>query len=304
LKLEDGERREFWWALAVGLAAGWATLTEYPAAPASILLAVFALERAWRRGVRSRWRVGLGVCIGASICAAVLFAYLYAAFGGLRPSYSYYDPTSFSFMQQQGYMGLTYPHPDRLLKLLFGCSRGLFFASPVMAAAVVGIWLLRKQRRGPAIVAGAISLYYFLFNASFYWWKAGLTFGPRYAGACIPLLCLGLGVVWTRVSRTRRAALLLLAGVSAFTAIMVVSTSSQLAMQDSCPIVHSSWPEFWAGHLAANRESMLQATESMSGAGAFNLGQILGLHGLASLIPLIAMWGAVAAAIQRLTRQK
>jgi hypothetical protein len=229
---------------------------------------------------------------------------LYAAFGGLRPSYSYYDPTSFSFMQQQGYMGLTYPHPDRLLKLLFGCSRGLFFASPVMAGAVVGLWHLRKQHRGPAIVAGAIAIYYFLFNASFYWWKAGLTFGPRYAGACIPLLCLGLGVAWTRASKSWRAVLITLAGLSVFITIMVVSTSSQLAMQDSCPIAHSSWPAFWAGHLAANQESMLQATESMNGASAFNLGQLAGLHGLASLIPLIAMWGAVATIVARLLRHR
>lgn len=293
VKLGDGERREFWWALIVGLAAGWATVTEYPAAPASALLAVFALTKAWPRGTLSRWRAGSGVCIGSALCAGVLFAYLYAAFGGLRPSYSYYDSSSFSFMQQQGYMGLTYPHPDRLLKLLFGCSRGLFLASPVMAGAVIGLWLLWKQHRGPAIVAAAIALYYFLFNASFYWWKAGLTFGPRYAGACIPLLCLGLALAWTRASRSWRVVLIVLACLSVFITIMVVSTSSQLAMQDSCPIVHSSWPAFWAGQLATNRESMLQVTEAMNGAGAFNLGQIVGLHGIASLLPLIAIWGVV-----------
>ena len=303
VKLGDSERREFCWALVVGLAAGWATVTEYPAAPASALLALFALTRAWRRGTSSRWRVGLGVGVGSALCAGVLFAYLYAAFGGLRPSYSYYDPTSFSFMQQQGYMGLTYPHPDRLIKLLFGCSRGLFFASPAMAGAVIGLWLLWKEHRGPAIVAAAIALYYFLFNASFYWWKAGLTFGPRYAGACIPLLCLGLAVAWTRSSKTWRGVLIVLACLSVFITIMVVSTSSQLAMQDSCPILHSSWPEFWAGHLATNRESMLLATESMKGAGAFNLGQIVGLYGLASLIPLIAMWGVVGILGMRFMRR-
>ncbi|HTS08122.1 MAG TPA: hypothetical protein VMP68_21305 [Candidatus Eisenbacteria bacterium] len=304
VKLGDGARREFWCALVVGLAAGWATVTEYPAAPVSALLAVFALARAWPRGIQSRLRVGLGVFIGAALCAGVLFAYLYAAFGGLRPSYSYYDPASFSFMQQQGYMGLTYPHPDRLLKLLFGCSRGLFFASPVMAGAVAGLWFLGKQHRGPAIVAAVIALYYFLFNASFYWWKAGLTFGPRYAGACIPLLCLGLGLAWTRASKPWRGVFIALAVISVFLTVMVVSTSSQLAMQDSCPIVHSSWPAFWAGHLATNSESMLLPTESMNGAGAFNLGQIFGLHGLAALTPLIAMWGAVAATMARLVRQR
>ena len=296
VKLEDTGPRDIWWALAVGLSAGWATVTEYPAAPASALLAIFALGRVWRRGTLARWRVVAGVGLGSAVCAAVLFSYLYAAFGGLRPSYSYYDPTSFSFMQQQGYMGLTYPHPDRLLKLLFGCSRGLLFASPAMAGAVAGLWLLRKQHRGPAIVAGAIVIYYFLFNASFYWWKAGLTFGPRYAGACIPLLCLGLAVAWTRASQTWRIALIVLGGVSVLITLIVVSTSSQLAMQDSCPILHSSWPTFRAGSVATNRESMLLPTEAFNGTGAFNLGQMLGLRGLGSLIPLLVVW-AVAGVV-------
>src|SRR5882724_5519784 len=45
LKIRDCDqaRTEFLWALAVGLAAGWATVTEYPAAPASAMVAVFAL---------------------------------------------------------------------------------------------------------------------------------------------------------------------------------------------------------------------------------------------------------------------
>lgn len=294
---------EFWWALAVGLAAGWATVTEYPAAPVSALLVFFALGEAWDRGAAARWRTVAGVGLGAAICAGVLFGYLYAAFGALRPSYSYYDPNSFSFMQQQGYMGLTYPHPDRLLKILFGCSRGLFFASPVMAGTVVGLWLLGKRFRAPALVAGAIVVYYFLLNASFYWWKAGLTFGPRYAGACIPLLCLGLGVVWTRASAQWRWILIVLACCSVFVTLMVVSTSSQLAMQDSCPIMHSSWPAFWAGHMATNRESMLLASEAAGGYGAFNLGQLMGLHGIASLIPMVGMWGVVAGIGRRWIRE-
>jgi len=299
LKIGD-ERFDFRWALAVGLAAGWATVTEYPAAPASALLAIFALGQAWPRGTAARWRVIAGVALGAIACALVLFGYLYVAFGGFRPSYSYYDPNSFSFMQQQGYMGLTYPHPDRLLKILFGCSRGLFFASPVLLAAVIGLWKLRKEFRSPALVATAIIAYYFLFNASFYWWKAGLTFGPRYAGASIPFLCLGLGVCWSRVSTSWRVVLIMLAAYGVFISVMVVSTSSQLAMQDSCPIAHSSWPEFWAGQMAANHESMLMASEAQGRYSAFNLGQVMGLHGLGSLGPFVAMWAVMCGAMTRI----
>jgi hypothetical protein len=281
--------------LAVGLAAGWATVTEYPAAPASAMLALLALSQAWARGTAARWRVVAGVGLGAGICVAVLLAYLHAAFGAFRPSYSYYDPNSFSFMQQQGYMGLTYPHPDRLLKILFGCSRGLFFASPIALAAPFGLWWLWKERtwRGPALVAAGIAAYYFLFNASFYWWKAGLSFGPRYAGAAIPLLCLGLAVAWQRATPVWRRVLVGLAACSVFLALMVISTTSQLSMQDSCPLLHSAWPAFWSGKVAVNRDSMLTVAEAGTRGeyGAFNLGQWMGLHGLASLIPLLVMWG-------------
>jgi hypothetical protein len=291
LKLRDGHS-VFHWALAIGLAAGWATVTEYPAAPISAVLAAFALWLVWQRGGAARWSAMAGIGVGAAICIVVLFAYLYAAFGSFRLSYSYYDPNSFAFMQQQGYLGLTYPHPDRLLKLLFGCSRGLFFASPILLAGPVGLWRISKEKRwsASAFVASITVAYYFLFNASFYWWKAGLTFGPRYAGASIPFLCLGLGVAWTRASLVWRRILLALALCSVFVTLMAVSTTSQLPMQESCPIVHSTWRAFWSGHMAMNGDSILTPAEAGGGHAAFNLGQLMGLHGLASLIPLIAVW--------------
>jgi hypothetical protein len=89
-----------------------------------------------------------------------------------------------------------------------------------------------------------------------------------------------------------------------FLALMVVSTTSQLPMQDSCPIVHSVWPAFWSGHVALNRDSILTIAEAGSNGeyGAFNLGQLLGLQGLASLIPLLAMWGIAALLWMRISR--
>jgi hypothetical protein len=46
--------------------------------------------------------------------------------------------------------------------------------------------------------------------------------------------------------------------------------------------------------MALNRESMLAVGEATGHNGAFNLGQMIGLHGLASLIPLLAVWAAAA----------
>ncbi len=300
-------RLDFLWALAVGLTAGWATVTEYPALPASALLAFLALSQAWPRGKAARWRVLLGVGAGATICLVVLSSYLHAVFGSFTPGYAYLDSGQFTFMQQRGYLGLTYPHPDRLLKLLFGCSRGLFVSSPVLLAAPLGLWWLWKDRahRAPALVAAAIVSYYFLFNASFYWWKSGLSFGPRYTGASFPLLCIGLAVAWQRATPAWRRVLAALALASVFVALMVVSTTSELSMQDSCPIIHSAWPAFWRGQLALNRVSMLTVAEAGSSPqdGAFNLGQLLGLHRLASLIPLLAIWGFAGLLWMRMRRE-
>ena len=302
-----GTLEDFLWGLAVGLTAGWATVTEYPAAPASVVLALFAMWQVWPRGASARWRVAGGVGAGAVICLIVLLWYLHAAFGSFRLSYDYYDPNSFAFMQRQGFYGLTYPHPDRILKLLFGCSRGLFFASPVALAAPLGLWWMSKGKteRLAALVAAGIAAYYFLFNASFYWWKSGLSFGPRYAGACIPLLCIGLSVAWQRSNRIGRFIFGTFALCSVFLTLMVVSTTSQLSMQDNCPIVHSAWPAFWSGQMAMNRESMLTVTEAGSSGqyGAFNIGRLMGLHGLASLIPLLFLWGLAALLWRRMNRK-
>jgi hypothetical protein len=305
LREHSSTRADFLLALGAGLSAGWATVTEYPAAPASAMIALLAMFQVWPRGVAARWRAAAGIGAGATICVIVLLWYLHAAFGSFRPSYSYYDPNSFAFMQQRGFFGLTYPHPDRLLKLLFGCARGLFFASPVMLAAPIGLWWLWKGKteRAAALAAGAIVAYYFLFNASFYWWKAGLSFGPRYAGACVPLLCVGLTVAWQRLTLPWRRVLVGLAACSVCITLMAVSTTSQLSMQDSCPIVHSVWPTFWSGQMALNRDSMLTVAEAGSSGqyGAFNLGQLMGLRGLASLIPLLAMWGVAALLWRRIS---
>ena len=54
--------------------------------------------------------------------------------------------------------------------------------------------------------------------------------------------------------------------------------------------MHSVWPAFWSGQMALNHESMLTVAEAGGKYGAFNLGQLLGLHGLASVIPLVVVW--------------
>jgi hypothetical protein len=182
------------WGSALGLAAGWATVTEYPSAPASAMVAGFALALVWKDGWRRRSRIVLGIAAGALPCVIALMAYQEAAFGSVfHPSYAYYPPGAFSWMTH-GYMGLTYPRIDVALKLLFSCRRGLLFSGPVALAAPFGLRLLWKQpaTHAAAVSATAIAAYYFLFHASFSSWPAGWSYGPRYLSPGLPLLCVGL----------------------------------------------------------------------------------------------------------------
>jgi hypothetical protein len=54
--------------------------------------------------------------------------------------------------------------------------------------------------------------------------------------------------------------------------------------------------------MAANRESMLLASEARGTYGATNLGQLIGLHGLGSLVPFMAMWAVVCGVAVRILR--
>ncbi len=292
-----GGTGDLFWGLIVGLFAGWATVSEYPAAPASAILAVLALAEVWSGGRGRRWRTTLGISVGAIACILVLMFYQYCAFGSaIHPSYSYYQAGAFPWMKQ-GYMGLTYPRIDVMFKLLFGCRRGLFFAAPLLVTAPFGLRILWKNKnnatRYAGMAAAAIALYYFLFNSSFSVWTAGWSYGPRYMAAGVPLLCVGLAPSWSLARPLWKRMLAAMAFCGGLFALMAVSTTPQPPDPYHCPLMQLIIPSFWAGKFALTRGSMLTAAEDIPAGthGAYNLGQIMGLHGLASLIPLLVLWG-------------
>jgi hypothetical protein len=299
LRRNQSPVRDWWLGLAVGLTAGWATVTEYPAAPTVAIIAVLALGLVWKDGWPRRRRTSVGIAMGASVCIALLLIYQFRVFGSaFQPSYSYYPAGAFPWMKH-GYMGVSYPRIDVALKLLFGCRRGLLFVAPVALAAPFGLRWLWKQPNGraPAAAAGAVAAYYFLFNASFVVWAGGWSYGPRYMAAGLPLLCVGLAPAWSNARPIWRGVLALAAACGCVLGLMAVSTTAQPPDEFRCALVQLFWPSFWAGKLSLNQQSMLTISEDPTGHahGAFNLGELAGLHGLASLIPLLAVWGLAAA---------
>jgi hypothetical protein len=306
VSLHTTRTREVAWGLAVGLAAGWATVTEYPAAPAAAVLALFALTQVWPRGPAARWRTVLGITLGASFCVLVLMAYQYAAFGSpFQLGYSHYESGAFPWMHR-GFLGLTYPKPLILFKLLFGGHLGLFLLAPVLLAAPFGLRQLAQNEymRPIAIAAAAIPLYYWLFNGSFSGWHGGNSYGPRYMLAGIPALCVGLAPVYAGATKRLRWLLLSLTGVGIALTLMAEATTVQPPQMMRVPVVQLIWPAFWSGHFSLNQTSMLVVTDDPTGRlhGAFNLGELAGLHGLASIVPLLIVWALAALVWIRLDR--
>ena len=290
----DSPRRDLLLGCSVGLAAGWATVTEFPAAAPAAILALLALAYAWPSGGTRLFRVAIGVAAGALPCIVVLMIYNGLAFGSpFKLGYSIAAQEYWPDMRQ-GFVGVTYPKAHVLREILVGHYRGLLRLAPLVGAAPFGLWLLWKKAnaRGSALAVAAIALWYVLFNASFGNWRGGWAYGPRYLSPALPFLCLPLALLWTRSSLGFRLLLAVLGLYGACISLIAVSTDVMPPSNVKSPVQEFLWPAFRAGHLPLSSDR-------------WNLGKLAGLPGLASLIPLFLVWSAAFAAwvwLERLSR--
>jgi hypothetical protein len=296
-------RRDLFLGVLAGFAAGCATVTEYPAAPASAVMAILVLVEVWPDGWQRRGRVAAGVAAGALVCVAVLMTYQYYAFGSpFDPGYSHYPPGVFPRMQT-GFHGLTYPHPGIILRIFLSRYSGLLLLGPVIVAAPVGLWLLWKERstRNVAIAGAIIATYYVCFNASFVDWKGGASYGPRYMLAGLPAFCLGLAPAWSYArQRFWRRLLIILATAGTLLSLAAVSTNPIVWDHEfPYPMFQTILPSFFAGRLSSCPTSVVLA-DNIKVHEAFNLGQLVGLHGVPSLIPLLSFWCLSALILMRI----
>ena len=281
----------------VGLGAGWATVSEFPAAIPAVLLALLAAANAWPLGRARATRILGALTVSALACAAVLMAYQYACFGS--PFHVAYASEIGYEGMQQGVFGVTLPRMIRLRRILFGEYRGLLPLAPALAVAPIGIVLMimnGARRRRAAIVAAIIGVYFILLNASYNYWEGGWSYGPRHAAPAIPFLCLGLAFLWTAVPAAGRW---VLAGLSAYGAAITLIAVSTMPLPPGDirrPVAEFMWPAFRDGDLSLNTQTVVSYGVNLDFRGhhepraAFNLGMKLGLSGHASLAPLALVW--------------
>jgi hypothetical protein len=316
----------------VGLGAGWATVSEFPAAVPAVLLALLAAAHAWPLGRARAIRILSALAVSAVACAAVLMGYQWACFGS--PFHLAYSSEVGYVGMDKGLFGVELPRMLRLRRILFGEYRGLLPLAPTLAVAPVGLALmfwarltdsarassvkkpdttddvkpdttgtLVARRRHAAIVALAIAVYFMLLNASYAYWEGGWSYGPRHASPAIPFLCIGLAFLWTALPAFGRWALALLSIYGAAITLIAVTTMPLPPAQIRRPVQDLLLPAFLDGDLALNTQTFASGgvdadfRAHREPKAAFNLGMKLGLTGHASLIPLAAVWLACGYAL-------
>lgn len=290
-------------ALALGMSAGLAVLSEYQAVPAAALIAALALWNVSGRKGKERKLIGSAglMLLGALPWMILLLIYQALAFGSpFAVSYTFestYDISS-------GFMGVGVPQLEVLGELLFGKFRGLLPLAPVLLLTPLGFSLLWQRNSGRlacVAVALLIVIYYFLLHASYVYWHAGWTFGPRYLSPCLPFLCLGLAPLWTwwRPHLVRPLIIILIVAGALF-AFMALATKPQIpnyapGHEAAClkPLTDIVWPMFRDGKIGAYgfwESDFGPAERFASDEAPWNIGHLMGLAGFKSLIPLAAFW--------------
>ena len=181
---------------AAGLLAGAAVCTSYQTALIVVLLLGYA-------GWRHRRAVGWFV-LGLVPPAVALGTYDWIAFGSpFHLSYRYIA-NRFAVRQHGGFFGIGVPTFHGIVDVLVG-SRGLLVWSPVCLAAAVGLVLAR--RRPELIVAALVVVAFVLVDAGYFLPYGGGSPGPRFLGASLPFLALGIPPVLERFRRPTLALL-------------------------------------------------------------------------------------------------
>jgi len=292
-----------------GLAAGWAVITEFPASIPAGVLVLFAFWQVWRVDRTRARRVAIALGAGLACGAAVLIAYNALAFG--KPFHVGYTSEEGSFeAMRTGIFGVNLPQLPVIKELLFGDLRGLIPLAPVLAAAPVGLWWLVRDPRTRAIglVATAVALYFLLMTSGYAYWNGGWSYASRHMGPGLPFLCLGLATFWQRAKPARavHVLILMLAAVGVGETLVAVATTPQPPIQYQHPMRELLWPAFKSGDFPIGWQSVLEKDaprvplseleENGVPRASWNLGQLVGLTGHASLVPLYLIWlmGAIA----------
>lgn len=182
LRMREGCRRGTW---MIGLAVGVACLFRYDSFLLVVPLAAAVPLFVDRAHLRRHWRRWLLPLFAPTVLAVIWTLY-----------YNHYRSGSAFDLSTGG--EFTTPLLVGLERQLLSPGKGFFWYSPVLIAAVPGLWLLWRRYRGLATIIVAIFVVRACYFANYYNPDGSVAWGPRYLTPMCPLLVLGVGEILQR----------------------------------------------------------------------------------------------------------
>lgn len=240
-----------------GACLGLALASEYSAGLMVVGLLLWVVRHHWRR-------VGW-LALGMIPPLLLIPAYSWMCFG--TPfTIGYAHHATFNH-HQFGFYGVAWPDGAVVWRWLFDSGRGLFVWSPVLLVALAGYSeVMARWPRWfwPAYLLPVIQIV--VMSGYSTDWQAGIGYGPRLIAPMLPWLALPLACAWERWPVVMR----ILAVIScALTGMATWLDTLHLSRHDN-PWREGIIPAFFAGNYAPN------------------LGNLFGLTGHWSLLPLLA----------------
>ena len=272
--------------LLAGIAASISLSCFYVCGAAVPILFIVACLRSWRAA--ARFAAG---CLPLTVLMAI---YQWHSFGSpFRTGME----ASTRFTEKGSLFGvLRLPSLEALYGISTSPYRGLFFASPVLLFAVIGLVIMarRSDLRHDLWAVVMITAMFFIAIASFNGWNGGCAFGPRYLLPIVPLLGIPLLAASTISSRPLRALWICAALLSASINFIATATDPMPCPAVDNPIGGYLLPAFFTGRIPEETRVALPWHRTRSvGAIALpgesgNFGELLfGKRERASLIPVL-----------------
>ncbi len=233
--------------VTAGFLAAYASVIELQVGPVSAILGIYLLLQVIGR---KRKVSTLGdFTVGALIPSLLLLGYNQLAFGSPWDM-GYFHHATAIFHQvhsAKNPLGLRGPDLSRLVPLLWGGYRGLFFYAPILLLAIPG-WcvLFGRKLYGMGVVSLTVCGAVFVVNLCYPEWTGGWSTGPRLLVPLIPFAMLpvaafvSLGGPWP----TRVATALSLLGVGLIT--LFQGAGGRVSEKIDDPLLQMVWPR-WRG---------------------------------------------------------
>jgi hypothetical protein len=206
LRERDEPAGRLLWVAGAGLLAGLAISFEFPVGLVGVALFAYAL------GSGDRLRRGGAYLLGAIVGVLPVFAFNAWALGspfefayGSAVAVQGLDGHASLGLNDDGLFGITVPKPGAALDLLLA-SRGLLVLTPVIAAALAGLVLMRRAgHRAELAVIAAVAAAYLIYNAGYWLPFGGGTPGPRFLIPALPFVAIGFAYAYRRLPATTLA---------------------------------------------------------------------------------------------------